>query len=103
MQEEIFGPVLAVQSFQDEDEAIALANGTQYGLAAYAATTCLRRARKLAREISVGTLNIYSNMSPKGSGAALGADKHFQSGFGLSAGTEGLWAHCNRTLVHEYT
>lgn len=103
VQEEIFGPVLAVQSFDTDDEAIALANGTSYGLAAYAATTSLPRARKLEREICVGTLSIYSNMKSIGSGMALGADKHDQSGCGMSGGMAGLWSHCIPTLVHEYT
>ena len=47
-QEEIFGPVLAIGPFDDEDEAVALANGTRYGLAGYVWTRDLGRAHRVA-------------------------------------------------------
>ena len=60
--EEIFGPVLSLVPFDDEDEAIALANETSYGLAASVYTTNLDAAFRFARAIRAGTVgvNAYS-------------------------------------------
>ncbi|HEY0448078.1 aldehyde dehydrogenase family protein [Actinophytocola sp.] len=56
--EEVFGPVLAVVPFADEDEAVRLANDTEYGLGAGLYTTDARRAFRLARRIRAGTVGI---------------------------------------------
>ena len=53
-QEEIFGPVITLQPFDDEEEAIALANATNYGLAASIWTTDLKRAHRVASKIESG-------------------------------------------------
>lgn len=53
-QEEIFGPVLAVTTFKDEAEAIAIANDTQYGLGAAVWTRDTNRAYRVARAIQAG-------------------------------------------------
>jgi acyl-CoA reductase-like NAD-dependent aldehyde dehydrogenase len=60
-QEEIFGPVLAVMPFEDEDEAVALANATPYGLAAGVWTLNVKRAHRVARRLEAGTvwINLY--------------------------------------------
>lgn len=55
-QEEIFGPVVTVTPFDDEDEAVALANGTRYGLAASVWTRDLNRAHRVAERIDCGTV-----------------------------------------------
>jgi aldehyde dehydrogenase (NAD+) len=57
-QEEIFGPVLAVVPFADEDEAIRLANDTPYGLAATVWTTDVKRAVRMARAVRAGTVGV---------------------------------------------
>ena len=57
-QTEVFGPVLAVVPFTDEDEAIRLANDTQYGLGATVYTTDIRRALRAAKGIRAGTFGI---------------------------------------------
>ena len=57
-QEEIFGPVLSVLSFTDAEEAIAIANGTDYGLAASVWTTDVRKAVRLAKNIQAGQVYI---------------------------------------------
>lgn len=54
MQEEIFGPVLVVAPFDTEAEAVALANGTPYGLAAMVWTTDLGRAHRMSERIIAG-------------------------------------------------
>jgi acyl-CoA reductase-like NAD-dependent aldehyde dehydrogenase len=56
MQEEPFGPVMAIESFQSEDEAIRLANNTPFGLMGYVFTRSRRRARQLADRIQAGTV-----------------------------------------------
>ncbi len=60
-QTEIFGPVLCVTPFDDEDEAVTLANGTPYGLVAYAHTSDLRRARRLIDGLRAGSVHINSS------------------------------------------
>lgn len=70
--EEIFGPLLSVTSFDDIDEAIALANDTVYGLAASAYTGSLRHALRLSREIRAGivTVNCFGEATPRRPSAA---------------------------------
>ena len=61
MQEEVFGPVLALTPFRDEDEVVRLANATRFGLAAGVWTRDLKRAHLMARRLQAGTvwINIY--------------------------------------------
>jgi phenylacetaldehyde dehydrogenase len=63
-QEEVFGPVLAVQTFDDEDEAVALANEVSYGLAAGVWTSDLGRAHRVADKLQAGTVwvNTYGEI-----------------------------------------
>lgn len=56
VQREVFGPVLTLQSFADEDEAIALANSTEYGLAAIVYTSDADRAERVGRAVRAGTV-----------------------------------------------
>lgn len=55
VQQEIFGPVLTFQTFETEDEAIALANSTAYGLSALVFTTSADRADRVGRAVRAGT------------------------------------------------
>ncbi|ART82550.1 gamma-glutamyl-gamma-aminobutyraldehyde dehydrogenase [Oceanisphaera profunda] len=57
-QDEVFGPVLAVTEFSSEEEAIALANNTQYGLAASLYTSHIGRAHRVSRALKAGTVSI---------------------------------------------
>lgn len=59
-QEEIFGPVLSVLRFRDEAEALRIANGTKYGLAAYLWTGDVSRAHRFAPEIESGMIWVNS-------------------------------------------
>ena len=56
--EEIFGPVLSIMPYRDEDEAVRIANDTPYGLAAYVSSSNLDHARAVAARLRAGTVNI---------------------------------------------
>jgi len=64
-QNEVFGPVLSVIPFEDEEEAIAIANSTRFGLAAGIWTLDIRRAHRMARQLQAGTvwINMYRAMA----------------------------------------
>ena len=59
--EEVFGPVVAVMPFDDEEDAIAKANDTEYGLSASIFTRDLGRALRVSRGISAGNISVNSN------------------------------------------
>ena len=88
--EEIFGPVLSVLPFADEDEAIKVANTTEYGLAATVWTNDLKRALRVTRQLRAGTVGV--------NGYALEPHAPFggyqQSGIGREGG---------RTAIEAYT
>jgi aldehyde dehydrogenase (NAD+) len=56
--EEIFGPVLSILPYDSEEEAVEIANDTPYGLAAFVASKDVKHARKVARQLRAGTVNI---------------------------------------------
>ncbi|SCZ01246.1 aldehyde dehydrogenase family protein [Microvirga guangxiensis] len=85
-QEEIFGPVLVIQTYRDEEEAVRLANGTQYGLAAAVWSGDEARARQVAGRIRAGQIDI--NGAPFNPAAPFGGFK--QSGHGRENGSFGL-------------
>lgn len=87
IQEEIFGPVLTVQPFDTDDEAVALANGTRYGLAAGLQTRDVARAHRVAAALRAGIVwvNGWSLLDPSMPFGGTG-----QSGYGRENGPEGL-------------
>jgi len=91
IRDEIFGPVLTVQRFAGEEEAVALANDTEYGLAAGLWTQNLDRAWRVGRAIRAGTvwINTYHHFYDE---AEVGGFK--RSGIGRQQGVDGL---------HEFT
>ncbi len=86
-QEEIFGPVVTVQTFRTDDEALALANGTRYGLAATVFTQHLTRAHALAAKLEAGIIWINCWMV-RDLRTPFGGVK--QSGVGREGGLEAL-------------
>ena len=85
--EEIFGPVLAVLPFADEEQAVTLANDTIYGLAAGVWTRDLKRAHRMARRIHAGTVWV-NTYHPLDAASPFGGYK--QSGFGRELGASAL-------------
>ncbi len=87
MREETFGPVAPVMRFKDDDEAVRLANDTEYGLAAYVYTNNLRRAIRIAERLEAGSvgINVGSVIDHQ---APFGGWK--QSGFGRELSHHGL-------------
>jgi aldehyde dehydrogenase (NAD+) len=86
-QEEIFGPVLSVLTFEDPEEALAIANGTQYGLAAGVWTRDLKTAHYMAKNLEAGSVYI-NRYFPAGLEAPGGTFK--RSGIGSVDGVETL-------------
>ncbi|EKS70308.1 MULTISPECIES: aldehyde dehydrogenase family protein [unclassified Caballeronia] len=90
-QEEVFGPFMTVTTFRTDEEALAIANGTEYGLGAGLWTRDLQRAHQMAREIRSGMvwINCYKRVSPGSPFGGVGA-----SGYGREMGFE---------VMREYT
>jgi succinate-semialdehyde dehydrogenase/glutarate-semialdehyde dehydrogenase len=87
LREEIFGPVAPVKGFTDEDEAIAAANNTEFGLVAYVYTSNLKRALRVVERLETGMVGLNQGMVSNAS-APFGGIK--QSGFGREGGPEGI-------------
>jgi succinate-semialdehyde dehydrogenase/glutarate-semialdehyde dehydrogenase len=90
LNEEIFGPVAPIVSFEDEDEAIRLANDTEYGLVSYAYTQDLKRGLRLIERLDTGMTGLNTGLVSNAA-APFGGVK--QSGLGREGGLEG---------IHEY-
>ncbi|WP_417561759.1 NAD-dependent succinate-semialdehyde dehydrogenase [Microbacterium sp.] len=88
--EEIFGPVLAIATFRDEDEAVALANATEYGLVSYVFTQDLARGHRMIDRLESGMMGLNVGVVSNAA-APFGGVK--QSGMGREGGPEG---------IHEY-
>jgi aldehyde dehydrogenase (NAD+) len=84
--EEIFGPVLCIIPYEDEDEAVRIANDSPYGLSGYVTSGNLERARRVAKRIRAG--NVHVNAARIDFGACFGGYK--QSGNGREWGEAGL-------------
>lgn len=87
LHEEVFGPVAPVVTFSTEEEAVRLANDTEYGLVAYAYTKDVARMLRVSRLLEVGMLGINTGLVSNPA-APFGGVK--DSGFGREGGPEGL-------------
>jgi len=96
--EEIFGPVLCLIAYQDDEDAIRIANDSPYGLAAYIQSSDLERARRVARRIRAG--NVQINYPSVDRGAPFGGYK--QSGNGREWGEWGLMEYLEIKGIQGY-
>jgi len=98
--EEIFGPVVAVIPFSTEEEAVSIANNTQYGLAGGLWTKDINRALRVAKSINAGYLwvNTYGGIIPQ---TPYGGFK--QSGIGKELGREGIENYLETKCINIYT
>lgn len=93
--QEIFGPVLSISPFKDEEDAIRLANDTEYGLAATVWTKDLSRGHRLPRLLNAGWVAVNASCKPSmGAGIAHAHEPCGQSGFGVEGGLAGLQSYC---------
>ena len=99
--EEVFGPVVAVMAFDDEAEAVALANDTEYGLSGSIFTSDAGRALRVARQVDAGNLSVNSHASVR-YWTPFGGFK--QSGLGRELGPDAPYAFMeekNVFLAHD--
>ena len=87
LREEIFGPVAPIKGFADEDEAIAAANATEFGLVSYVYTRDLKRALRVCEALQTGMIGLNQGVVSNAQ-APFGGVK--QSGFGREGGSEGI-------------
>ena len=92
LREEIFGPVLSIVTFADEDEAVKIANNTEYGLVGYAYTKDLARGQRLIESLETGMLGLNVGVVSNAA-APFGGVK--QSGIGREGGFEGIREYLN--------
>lgn len=89
--EEIFGPVIAIEAFDDADQAVRMANDTDYGLAATIWTNNLSNGHRVAEQIDAGTVSVMTRPAmPDGCWAGHAAEPAGQSGFGIEGGMEAM-------------
>jgi len=87
LKEEIFGPVAPVKGFASEDEAVAAANDTEFGLVSYVYTNDLKRALRVCESLETGMIGLNQGLVSN-AGAPFGGVK--QSGVGREGGNEGI-------------
>ncbi|MET0241290.1 MAG: aldehyde dehydrogenase family protein [Sphingobium sp.] len=87
-QHEVFGPVLSVTPFDTEEEAVALANGTEYGLGCYIHTQNLARAHSVAARVDAGQVQVNASGEAMTACVPFGGVK--QSGYGRLGGEAGI-------------
>lgn len=102
--EEIFGPVLSVLTFRDEEEAIRIANDTIYGLSAIVWTRSFGRGHRVAQGLKAGWISINTTDKPRGGPGvgvlSIGGQK--QSGLAAEGGIEGLEDYVTKTAVQVF-
>ncbi|MFE2432832.1 NAD-dependent succinate-semialdehyde dehydrogenase [Streptomyces sp. NPDC059373] len=94
--EETFGPIAAIIPFDDEDEVIAMANDTVYGLASYVYTTDLGRAVRVSEALKFGIVGI-NDINPTAAAAPFGGTG--ESGLGREGGAQGIEEYLDVKLI----
>jgi succinate-semialdehyde dehydrogenase/glutarate-semialdehyde dehydrogenase len=94
--EEIFGPVAPITTFETEEEAVAKANDTEYGLSSYVYTRDLQRTIRLAESLDFGMVGVNTGLVSNPA-APFGGVK--ASGFGREGGFEGIEEYLDTTYV----
>lgn len=94
--EEIFGPVISIRTFKTEEEAIRMANDTNYGLSACVFTASTPRALRIAKKIRSGMVNINTSQHA-GLEAPMGGSK--QSGLGREGGKMGVMSYLEAKTI----
>jgi acyl-CoA reductase-like NAD-dependent aldehyde dehydrogenase len=97
--EEVFGPVLAILPFDEEADAIAIANDTSYGLAAYVWTASLGTGMRVAKAIRSSVFINSSAPRGEGAGHAAAFEPARQSGLGVESGLAGMESYLRRQLL----
>lgn len=97
-QEEIFGPVIALIGYQDDDDAVRIANDSKYGLAGMVSSPDLDRARSVARRMRTGMVHV--NGAPLDVSAPFGGYK--QSGNGREFASHGLKEYLEAKAIMGY-
>ncbi len=98
--EEVFGPVIAISRFSTIEEAIAIANSTKYGLAAYIWSQDIAKAIRVARSVKAGRVWVNSAME---SAAEMPIGGYKQSGLGREAGLNALMEYTEVKALHIHT
>ncbi|GAA1692231.1 NAD-dependent succinate-semialdehyde dehydrogenase [Microbacterium sediminicola] len=96
LSEEIFGPILAISTFESEEEAVALANSTEFGLVSYVFTQDLARGHRMITQLETGMMGLNAGVVSNAA-APFGGVK--QSGLGREGGVEGI----HEFLTTKYT
>ncbi|CAA9486322.1 MAG: Succinate-semialdehyde dehydrogenase [NAD(P)+] [uncultured Solirubrobacteraceae bacterium] len=96
LEEEVFGPVAPIRAFASEDEAIAAANDTEFGLVAYVYTADVKRALRVTERIEAGMVGLNQGFVSN-AGAPFGGIK--QSGIGREGGPEGIAEYLDTKYV----
>jgi succinate-semialdehyde dehydrogenase/glutarate-semialdehyde dehydrogenase len=96
LREEVFGPVAPVTTFDSDEEAVAKANATEFGLVAYVFTRDLKRALRVSEALEVGMVGLNRGLVSNAA-APFGGVKH--SGFGREGGAEGIGEYLSTKYV----
>lgn len=100
--EETFGPVVSIYRFRDEDEAVALANATPYGLNSSVWTKDGRRGRAVAARLRTGTVNVNESYAAGYASVQAPMGGMGDSGLGRRHGSEGILKYTEaQTVAHQ--